>query len=391
MTSSPSRLRPVVALLLGLALPRPAASQATQAPLTPDAWVAAGRLQTVEYLGRHALFLDRGAALLKDAAMPDGTLELDLAASDSTNFLGVMFRAASLKAANVIFLRPGSSGNEEAIQYGPALNTLGVAWQVYHYDGANAVANVPRKAWIHLRLELAGPAARLYLDTATTPVLVVPRVVSTGGSGIGIWDGPFGRGSYFSNIRFTPTATAAPVPEPPAPPRGTIRDWELSDAIEAADFTPERLPDLRRRTWQRVTTEPEGFVLVNRYREAPVGGVPRDSSGAVLGDSVMTGRVAGERVVYARTTIMAARAGMRRLEFSYNNGVVIYLNGRPLFFAMNPGGFRTPLGVMAHQGDALYLPLRAGRNELVFAVMDLTGGWAYSARLDPPAPAGARR
>ena len=47
---------------------------------------------------------------------------------------------------------------------------------------------------------------------------------------------------------------------------------------------------------------------------------------------------------------------------------------------MNPGGLRG-LGVMARAGDAVYLPLRRGRNELVFAVIQCTGGWAFSARL----------
>jgi hypothetical protein len=51
---------------------------------------------------------------------------------------------------------------------------------------------------------------------------------------------------------------------------------------------------------------------------------------------------------------------------------------------MNPGGLRDGLGVMAKAGDAVYLPLRRGQNQLVFAVVEGTGGWAYSARLDPP-------
>ena len=172
-----------------------------------------------------------------------------------------------------------------------------------------------------------------------------------------------------------------------AVPPGTILGWELSGAIEAADFTPAVLPDLRKLTWQRVVAEPEGLVLVNRYREAPVGGVPRDSTGAVLADSVMTATIAGSRIVYARTTITSAREAVRRLQFTYSNGVVIYLNGRPLTLAMNPGGLRSNLGVMAKVGDAVYLPLRRGANELVFAVIQCTGGWAFSGRLDPPAVA----
>ena len=40
--------------------------------------------------------------------------------------------------------------------------------------------------------------------------------------------------------------------------------------------------------------------------------------------------------------------------------------------------------MMARVGDAVYLPLKRGRNQLVFAVIECTGGWAFSARLDPP-------
>src|SRR5204863_5374832 len=135
-------------------------------------------------------------------------------------------------------------------------------------------------------------------------------------------------------------------PGAPALPAGEMLAWEISNAIEAADFTPEALPALGRLNWQPVQAEPEGFILINRYREAPVGGVPTDSTGAVLIDSVMTGKIAGSRIVYARTTIMASRDEVRRMQYTYANGVVIYLNGRPLVFGMNPGGLRG-IGAMA--------------------------------------------
>jgi hypothetical protein len=197
-----------------------------------------------------------------------------------------------------------------------------------------------------------------------------------------VWAGAFGRGAYFSNIRYAAAPRSLAESPAQAPPAGTIPGWEISSPIEAADFTPAALPDLGRLTWQPVDVEPEGFVLINRYREAPVGGVPRDGTGAVLVDSVMTGKIAGSRIVYARATITAAHDETRRMQYAYSNGVVIYLNGRALAFAMNPGGLRN-LGVMARVGDAVYLSLRRGRNQLVFAVIQCTGGWAFSARLDP--------
>ena len=373
----------ILAGILLAALAGPSLPRGEIVPLTPDAWTATDSLRAVTYLGRPALYINRGVALVRGASMENGTLELDVAASDTTNFLGVAFRATGPRFSNVVFLRPGASGSEEAVQYGPAFNSVGVAWQVYHGEGANAVADVPRNRWVHLRLELDGSVARLFVDTATAPTLVVPRVVTSAGARLGVWAGAFGRGAYFSNVRYTPAHPSRPVPPPPAPPPGTILSWELSPAIDAAGFSPDALPDLRRLTWERVETEPEGFVLVNRYREAPVGGVPRDSTGAVLVDSVMTGKIEGSRIVYARTTITSSGKAIRRLRFAYGNGVVIYLNGRPLAFAMNPGGLRSNLGVMAHAGDAVYLPLERGANELVFAVIQCTGGWAFSARLDP--------
>jgi hypothetical protein len=383
MTPSARRIRTITAgrLLAGLT-PAVLAAQSGIVPLSPDAWSATDSIRSVSYLGRPAVYINRGVALVRGASMENGTLELDVAASDTTNFLGVAFRAATPRFSNVLFLRPGASGTEEAVQYGPAFNSLGVAWQVYHGDGANAVAEVPRNRWIHVRIELGGPVARLYVDTATSPTLVVPRVVASGGVGLGIWAGAFGRGAYFSNIRYAAAPGSSAESPTPAPARGTMLGWEISSAIEAANFTPTALPDLGRLNWQPVEVEPEGFVLINRYREAPVGGVPRDSTGAVLIDSVMTGKIAGSRIVYARATITAAHRETRRLQYAYSNGVVIYLNGRPLAFAMNPGGLRSNLGVMAKTGDAVYLPLRRGRNQIIFAVIECTGGWAFSARLD---------
>ena len=359
-----------------------AAAQSGNVPLSPDAWVATDSIRFLPYLGRPALYINRGVALVRGASMENGTLDLDVAASDTTNFLGVVFRAAAPRFSNVLFLRPGASGTEEAVQYGPAFNSVGVAWQIYHGEGANAVVDVPRNRWVHVRVELDGPVARLYIDTATAPTLVVPRVVASGGAGLGVWAGAFGRGAYFSNIRYAAAPGSSGGTAPPSPPAGTVLGWEISNPIEAADFTPAALPDLGRLTWQPVEAEPEGFVLINRYREAPVGGVPTDSTGAVLIDSVMTGKMAGSRLVYARTTITASHDEIRRMQYAYGNGVVIYLNGRPLVFAMNPGGLRNNLGVMAKVGDAVYLPLKKGANQLVFAVIECTGGWAFSARLD---------
>ena len=46
-------------------------------------------------------------------------------------------------------------------------------------------------------------------------------------------------------------------------------------------------------------------------------------------------------------------------------------------------GFRDPgfLGIVNPENDAVYLPLKKGRNELMLAVSELGGGWGFICRL----------
>jgi hypothetical protein len=51
-----------------------------------------------------------------------------------------------------------------------------------------------------------------------------------------------------------------------------------------------------------------------------------------------------------------------------------------------PSAFRTNLGIVNPENDVIYLPLRAGRNELMLAVAELGGGWGFVARLESMGP-----
>jgi len=362
-----------------------AVAQERTVSLSASAWEGTDSVRAEAYLGRPSLYINRGVALARDVELENGTIEYDVAATPKTSFLGLAFRATSPRFSEVILLRPRQSGTIEALQYAPAFNNVAAAWQIYHGPESNAAVTIPRERWVHVRVELAGPTARIFFDTATVPTLTVPRLAGAGGTRFGVWTGAFGRGAYFSNIRYTPSSMPVSTAGAARPEPGIISNWELSNAIEPAAFTPASLPDLTKLTWERVTAEPAGFVLVNRYREQPNGGVPVDpTTHAVLVDSVMTGKVAGSRIVYARTSIESPRSEIRRLQYSYSDGVVIYLNGRPLALAMNPQGLRDDLGIMAGAGDVVYLPLEKGRNELVFASIEFSGGWAFGAKLDPP-------
>ena len=356
------------------------AAQTTTAPATASAWTASDSLRVESFLGRESIYIDKGAAVVDQSDIRDGLIEFDMAGTARTNFMGIAFHASDPDNSEVVFFRIGSSGTSEAVQYGPALNGRGAAWQVYHGDGANAIATLSRNAWIHVRVDIAGSVAKIFIGDSAAPTLVGPHLAGVGGGHVGVWTGNFGRGAYFSNIRWTPRPRVAE--SSPALPLGTIRDWEISDVLDAQALTPNRLPNLNELKWQTVHAELPGIVLLNRYRRAPMANIPVDpATHAVLADSVMGGRVAGTKVVLARTTIIAERDSLTRLRFGYSDGVVIFCNGTPLYFGMNPPFFRD-LGVMDMEGDAVYLPLKKGKNEIAFAVTEYSGGWAFFGRLD---------
>jgi hypothetical protein len=364
-------------------LPRLTDAQ-TVVALTPEAWNASDSIRFETYLGRPSVYINRGVALARDVTLRDGTIEYDWAATSRTNFLGASFHATTPDNSEAVFFRVGSSGTPEAVQYGPALNTYGVAWQIYHGAGATAAAELHRERWTHVRMVIRGDSLSVFLDGASQPVLVVPRLGGVDGTGVGVWAGNFGRGAYFSNYTVTPSPNAIARSAPPPAPVGIIARWEISRALDAETVTPVALPKLASLAWQPITADATGLVLINRYRASPIANVPIDSvTRMVNADSVMGGRARGTQVVYARTELQSSRNELRRLRFSYSDGITIYVNGQPLFSGMNAQGFRDDLGLMpAVDGDAVYLPLKRGRNELVLAITEYSGGWGFRARLD---------
>ncbi len=203
---------PALAAVLAAALGRAAAADTT-IPLTPDRWTATNAIKFEPYLGRPSLYIDKGIALARDAALRDGTLELDMAMPEGGNFMGAVFHAASTDNSEVVYFRPRASGTPDSVQYAPALNSVGTAWKMYRGDGANAIATLPVAQWVHVKIDLAGSVANVYLNNEPKPTLTVPALAGVDGASVGVWTGAFGRGAYFSNVRYTarPTGTGGGI------------------------------------------------------------------------------------------------------------------------------------------------------------------------------------
>lgn len=368
-----------LALLLPISLAAHAQETLAFAPDSPRLELQ-GRARVADFLGRKAVLLDGGAAVIKDFELADGVIDVDVATPAGRGFFGIQFRVTDEGNGEWIYLRQHKSGQPDAMQYTPILNG-GLNWQIYSGAGFIGPVDVPRNAWFRLRLEIAGAQAKLYVKDMDRAVLVVDDLksgVRKGQLALAVLAGA----TYFSNFEVRTTPEAPWQPRPPAMPAGTITKWELSPVYDALARDLERplaKVEAESIAWQPVEAEAPGFVPVNRYRPSPRVRVSFANDHARRLEPQP-----GMKVVYARSVIRSEREEVRKLALGYSDDVSVFLNGRILYRGRSAQNFRAPgfLGIMSADNDAVYLPLAKGDNELVLAVSELGGGWGFAARLE---------
>jgi hypothetical protein len=349
-------------------------------PADSPIWELEGQAKTADYLGRKCLMLDGGAATVKDLQLRDGVVDVDVATPASRGFFGIQFRIDKDGAnAEWVYLRQHKSGQPDALQYTPVLNT-GLNWQIYNGPGFTGAVDIPKDAWFHMRLEIAGAQAKLYVKDLDHPVLVMHDLKS------GIQKGQVALASLtgatcFSNFEVHSTPDVAWERRPSLMPPGTLTQWSLSPSYDALARKLERplsRAESANMKWQPVQAEAPGFVVINRYRESPH---PRVSFANDFSKRLEP--QPGMKVVYARTRIHADRDQVKKLYLGYSDDVSVFLNGRILYRGRSAQNFRDPafLGIVNPENDAVYLPLKKGSNELLLAVSELGGGWGFIARL----------
>jgi len=327
-------------------------------------WQLAPGSRIEEFLGRRALTFS-GNAFIKDVEFASGVVEADLAFKEGQVFPTIIFRRQDDANCEEFYVRPHKSGQPDALQYSPVINGLS-AWQLYYGEGYTNSWKLPANTWIHIKLEVAGTQARVFIGEEKNPALVITdlkRGPSKGGLGLKV-TGPIGL-AYFSDFRFRrdDTQKFEPAAETKTP-LGMITEWELSRSYPYNLVDMQCYPTrdmLAQAEWKSVKSEPSGLVNVARYaRKGPV--VP----GCVL----------------AKTNISSLGERPLELQFGYSDVVAIFLNGRPLFRGSNLFLSRDPF----FQGrvglfDTVILPLCRGDNELLFMLAESMGGWGYMARM----------
>ena len=327
-----------------------------------DRWVLANA-EIVDHLGRKCL---RGVAYLKDVEFENGVIEVDLAVDGRRSYPGIVFRRQSDDNYERFYVRPHRAGlYTDALQYTPVFNRV-AGWQLYHGPGFTAGADLPIDQWIHLRMEIQGTQARVYLDDADQPALVIDALKHGVSKGtIGVF-GPRDGTACFSNFayRLDDSLEFEPAPEPPTP-AGVLAQWELSGPFAASALDRETYPSVFmtfRTPWQKVTSEPSGLVDVSRYARRTGGGTD---------------------CILARTVV---RSNARRdvtLSFGYSDELRLFHNGRKVFTGVSGYRSRDPsfLGVVG-LFDAVHLTLEKGLNEILLIVSEDFGGWGFMCRAD---------
>lgn len=359
-------------LVLGLAAATGAAAQELRLEPDDPEWEFRGDARAGTWEGRPALLLRTGNALRPDVRFSDGTVEFDFLPTDRRAFLGLLFRIPEGEGHNEnLYLRLHKSKLPDALQYTPDYHGRG-QWQLYHGPAATASAPFTAGAWQHVRIEVAGDRAALFVGEVEEPQLVVDRLRGgSSGGWLGFWanfpggteDDP--HTAIVRNVVIRPGRTSYrfPPPETETARPGVITRWGLSEVFVREGNDVVELPEAALDgAWRTVETEPSGLLPLDRHLERP-----REGPAAVL----------------AGLELRASAPHTVPLELGYSDDVSVFLNGRLLFSGRfgYSNNFPRRQGLITPDQASVYLPLEAGENRLVVAVSEIFGGWGLMGRI----------
>jgi len=176
------------------------------------------------YKGRSAIQLlaapqaanDTSYALIKGSSFKDGTIEVDLAGKPAAGageaargFIGIAFRIQDDGKHEYIYLRPTNGRADDQIRRNHSTQYSSGP----DFDFARSRQEAPGKyesyvdlepgVWTKYKIEIEGRKARLYVNGAEQPCLIVNDMkLEPKEGGVALWVGP-GTEGYFSNLKIT--------------------------------------------------------------------------------------------------------------------------------------------------------------------------------------------
>jgi hypothetical protein len=156
-------------------------------------------------------------AVVKGVTFRDGAIEVDLAgqpgagaAPDARGFIGIAFRLHGDGRYEYIYLRPTNGRADDQVRRNHSTQYSSNP----DFDFARSRREAPGKyesyvdlqpgVWTRFRIEVAGRSAKLYVNGAGQPCLVVNDLrLEPAEGGVALWVGP-GTEGYFSNLKISP-------------------------------------------------------------------------------------------------------------------------------------------------------------------------------------------
>lgn len=181
-------------------------------------------LAPVEFKGRKAVQVIANPdaqnaasfAIVKDATFLDGTIEVDLAGQPAAGagggargFIGIAFRLQGDGRYEYIYLRPTNGRADDQVRRNHSTQYSAHP----DFDFARARKEAPEKyesyvdlqpgVWTKYRIDIAGRTARLYVNGAEQPCLIVNDMkLDPKAGGVALWVGP-GTEGYFANLKIS--------------------------------------------------------------------------------------------------------------------------------------------------------------------------------------------
>lgn len=316
-----------------------------------------------EYLGVPSMYLPQGSAQLKDVVFHNGIIEFDIAFPQGRGFPGINFRIQDEMNSEEFYMRPHQSGNPDANQYTPVFNGL-AGWQLYYGEGHGAPIQYNFDAWNHVKLVISGTAGEVYINDMEKPLFQIYELKHGDVSGPIELKG--NAKSHFANFSYSSIDNPKlklPVVELSKIENNVIRQYQVSEALDGAallgksNLTSDEM-DVK---WTSIHSEYTGNINIARV--------------ARLDQKRNT--------ALAKFTISSESEQIKRLDFGFSDVAQVYINGKLIYGGNNK--FRTRdyryLGTIGYF-DSIYLDLKKGDNEILFAVTEGFGGWGIKAKME---------
>lgn len=339
--------------------------ESTNVPMTEQNWnVKSKEYKFEDYLGVSSLYLPQGYAQLNDVIFHNGIIEFDIAFPQGRGFPGLRFRIQDEMNYEELYVRPHQSGNPDANQYTPVFNGL-AGWQLYYGEGHAAAVEYDYDAWNHVKLVISGTTGEVYINDMENPLFQIYELKH------GNIRGPIAlKGnakSHFANFSYTSIENPQlklPVKELLKSEKNVIRKYEVSEALDdniiigKTTLMPDAFLELK---WTTLHSEYTGSINIARVAK----------------------KVENKNTALVKFTVESESDRIKRLDFGFSDNVQLYVNGSLIYSGSNT--FRSRdyryLGTIGYF-DSIYLQLKKGSNEIVFAVNEGFGGWGIKARLE---------